>query len=177
MRGRRGALAVAARLAFLVLAGALGFKLGPRIYNHARLAELRGSRVYDETMDGAAELTATLERANREHKNVLVMLGGNWCQWCLALDDLLKADREIQALLHERYAVLKLDVDAAATLDASWGRPTRLGVPVLVFLDRSGAIVHVQETVSLEVWGGRLLLHDRDRVFQTLQKWAGGPAS
>jgi thiol:disulfide interchange protein len=174
-RARRRFLALGTGAALLVVAGALGFKLGPRAYNESRLRELAGTRVYDEASDGRIELASTLEQARRENRRVLVVLGGNWCQWCLALDDLMKKDREIEALLRERYGVLKLDGGAASALDASWGHPTRLGVPVLVFLDRAGSVAHVAETVPFEAWGGRLLSYDRHRVLATLQKWAAVP--
>ena len=76
------ALAVNRRTAALgVLAGALGFyHLFPRYYNRWRLHRLQGHAVYDDRADGEAELARSLERANRERKQLLVIVDGNWCQ-------------------------------------------------------------------------------------------------
>jgi hypothetical protein len=45
-------------------------------------------------------------------------------------------------------------------------------VPVLIFVDDKGAVKHVQETVSLELWKGRILGHDAKRVLDVLQHWS-----
>ena len=156
----------------LLVGGTLlgAWKVVPRVYNARKLERLAGRRIYDEKIDAYAALAASLVRANSERKRLLVILGGNWCQWCLALDDLIHSDPEIQRLLQKQFVLLNLDGDAAADLDEAWGRPTRLGVPVLVFLDQAGKVQRVQDSVSLEAFGGRLLLHDRTRVLDALIK-------
>jgi thiol:disulfide interchange protein len=169
MSARVRLLMAAALLGALSLAGA--YKLGPRVYNRARLQQLHGRKIYDERLDTRAAFEAALARANREHKRLLVILGGNWCQWCLALDDLMHSDPALRAELAAHFVVLKLDSQAASQLDAGWGGPTRNGVPVLIFVDKTGAAAHVQETGSLELWHGRLLGHDAGRVLSVLRRW------
>ena len=153
----------------LVGTGLLGLKLSVRYLAGQRLRSLHGHRVYDEKADAGALLQAALERAKAEQKRVLVVLGGNWCDWCLALDDLMKSDPEISSYVAAHFVVLKLDNAAAEALDEAWGQPTQLGVPVLVFLDGAGKVLRVQETVSLEAFGGRLFTHDRQRVLDVLR--------
>jgi thiol:disulfide interchange protein len=137
-----------------------------------RLHELSGRVVYDQELDPASALAAAQAQARSDGRNVLVVLGGNWCQWCLALDDLMRTNPEIRALLSRNYVVVKLDSARAKAFDEAWGKPTRLGVPVLVFLDAEGKPKHVQETGSLERWAGRILAHDPDRVLWVLKRWA-----
>jgi thiol:disulfide interchange protein len=161
------ALAVCGAL-FLIAA----YKLGPRTYNRYRLSQLQGRQVYDASIDARAAFDQGLARAQRENKQLLVMLGGNWCQWCLALDDLMHQDTALREYLEHHFVVLKLDSAGAKALDDAWGKPTRHGVPVLVFLDRHGAIRHVQETESLELWHGRVLGHDPKRVLDVLERWS-----
>jgi thiol:disulfide interchange protein len=169
MSPRARQLLAAALLIALALAGA--YKLGPRFYNRARLQQLQGRKIYDEHLDTRAAFDAALARANREHKRLLVILGGNWCQWCLALDDLMHSDETLRAEVAAHFIVLKLDSAAASQLDAAWGQPSRNGVPVLIFVDKAGGAAHVQETGSLELWHGRLLGHDAGRVLSVLRRW------
>lgn len=159
-------------VSLLVLIGVAGaFKVGPKVYNRVRLHELSGRVVYDQQLDPARALEAAQDQARRDGRQVLVVLGGNWCQWCLALDDLMRTNEEIRSLLSRSYVVVKLDSARAKAFDEAWGKPTRFGVPVLVFLDAEGKPKHVQETESLERWGGRVLAHDPDRVLTVLKRW------
>jgi thiol:disulfide interchange protein len=161
------AAAVCAALAWV---GA--YKFGPRLYNRHRLAQLQGRQVYDEKIDARAAFDQALARANREHKRMLVIFGGNWCQWCLSLDDLMHQDDALREYVAAHYVVLKLDSQAGKVLDEAWGFPTRRGVPVLVFVNEKGQLEHVQETISLELWNGRILGHDPRRVLGVLQRWS-----
>lgn len=168
MTSRQRLVFIAAICAALALIAT--YKLGPRAYNRYRLHQLQGRQVYDVALEPNSAFEASLARANREHKQLLVMLGGNWCQWCLALDDLLHRDATLSAYLAANFEVLKLDSAAAKPLDERWGKPTRLGVPVWIFVDAEGQLKHVQETVSLELWHGRILGHDPHRVLAALQR-------
>jgi thiol:disulfide interchange protein len=160
----------------LAICGALAligaYKLGPRAYNRYRLSQLQGRKVYDPSLDARTAFDDGLARAHREHKQLLVILGGNWCQWCLALDDLLHEDDALREYLEQHFVVLKLDSAGAKTLDEAWGKPTRNGVPVLIFVDHEGAVRHVQETESLELWHGRVLGHDPHRILDVLEQWS-----
>jgi hypothetical protein len=159
--------AVCAALAVVVT-----LKFGPRYYNRMRVSQLQGRQVYDEHADTQALFNAGLAQANREHKRVLVIMGGNWCQWCLALDDLMHRNERLHGYLTQHYVLVKLDSAAAHGLDEAWGQPSHNGVPVLIFLDDKGVVRHVQESVSLELWGGKILGHDAERVLDVLKRWS-----
>jgi thioredoxin-related protein len=160
----------------LAICGALfliaAYKLGPRTYNKYRSSQLQGRQVYDPSVDARAAYEQSLQRAQREKKQLLVVLGGNWCQWCLALDDLMREDVKLRDYLAQHFVVLKLDSASAKALDDAWGKPSHNGVPVLVFVDRTGTVKHVQETESLELWHGRVLGHDPHRVLAVLERWS-----
>jgi thioredoxin-related protein len=171
MISRQKLVAAGTLLIVLLLGLAATYKLGPKVYNRVRLRQLQGRHIYDEKLDAARAFDKELARANGEGKRLVVMLGGNWCSWCLALDDLMHENAELRAYVDKHFVVLKLDSQAARALDESWGKPSRHGVPVLIFVDAKGAVRHVQETVSLELWKGRLLGHDAKRVLGVLQRW------
>ncbi|HEX7604030.1 MAG TPA: thioredoxin family protein [Polyangiaceae bacterium] len=163
-----------ALLTMLASAGvaAVAYRFGPKLYNARRLRGLQARHPYDERVDGRATVAEALRTAARDGKSVLVILGGNWCQWCLALDELLDTDDEIRAFVASHYVVVHLDSEAGAEQDAAWGRPTKNGVPVLVVLDGQGGIAHLTECLPLELWGGRVLAYDRDLVLQALRRGA-----
>jgi thiol:disulfide interchange protein len=145
------------------------YKIGPRAYNFVRLRQLRGHEVYDPSLDPVQTLQKAQADAQRNGRKILVVLGGNWCQWCLSLDHLMRTDEEIKEHLGKHFVVVKLDSAKAKVLDDQWGKPTRFGVPVLIFLDANGKVEYVQETGSLERWAGRILAHDPDRVLAMLK--------
>lgn len=145
------------------------YKVGPRAYNFVRLRQLQGHAVYDLSLDPVRTLESAQAKAQREGRKVLVVLGGNWCQWCLSLDDLMRTHEEVRSQIEKNFVVVKLDSAKAKVLDEQWGKPTRFGVPVLVFLDANGKVQHVQETGSLERWAGRILAHDPERVLTVLK--------
>ena len=169
-KSRALAYGIVSMIFLIALFGA--FKLGPRAYNWLRLRELQGRTVYDVNVDPKAAVERARDQAQRDGRKVLVVLGGNWCQWCLALDDLMNEHEELRSYLGKHFVVVKLDSAKARALDEQWGKPTKHGVPVLVFLDGQGNPRHVQETVSLERWAGRILLHDPERVLNVLREWS-----
>ena len=157
----------------VVLVGLAGaYKLGPKLYNRHKLGQLQGRPVYDERVNAQDAYEKALERANNEHKRLVVVLGGNWCQWCLVLDDLMHENANVRGYLDKHYVLLKLDSQAAKALDETWGKPSHNGVPVMIFLDAKGGVKHVQETGSLELWHGKILGHDPKRVLEVLQRWS-----
>ena len=61
-------------------------------------AQKKAPPVYDTEADAAADIAAAVERAKKEHKRVLVVYGGNWCGWCVKLDEFFKKDRNLAAV-------------------------------------------------------------------------------
>jgi len=58
-------------------------------------------KVFDPTRDSSKDLQAAMEQAQKEHKNILMDVGGNWCGWCIVLDRTLHEDAELHALLEK----------------------------------------------------------------------------
>ena len=128
--------------------------------------------VYDEAADAKKEVAAAVAKARAEKKRVLVTLGGNWCGWCRALDELFRTDEKVSAELARAYVPVKVDVGRMTKnldLAASWGADPKKGVPLLVVLDGKGKAVKVQETGSLEAGKG----HDPAKVLAFLKSNAG----
>ena len=151
---------------------ALVYKGMLRAYNSSKLSALEGRHAYDQKADAERQLAQALARAKANEQRVLVILGGDWCKWCLTLDSLIASDPALKQLTSERFVLLKLDADAASDLDESWGKPSELSVPVVVLLNADGKLVHVQNMLPFQTWGGRLLAYDADRIYAALEPWA-----
>lgn len=170
MKPRKTLVLGALALATTVWA-ALVYKAILRGYNSSRLAQLEGRQVYDHEADAERLLAQALVRARAHKQRVLVILGGDWCKWCLTLDSSIASDHALKQLTNNRFVTLKLDADAAADLDARWGKPSELSVPVVVLLNPDGKQVHVQSMLPFQTWGGRLLAYDADRIYQAFAPW------
>jgi thiol:disulfide interchange protein len=164
-------------LALAALALGLAYKGGLALYNRLQRKHLAGHVVYDVRMDGRAAVSAGLARAAADHKQLLVVMGGNWCEWCLALDEQIHSDPEISTLLERHFVVLNIDADTNDALDSAWGQPRRSGLPVLLLLDQDGRPRQIQETGSLETWGGRVLHFSRTKILELLDRWGPSNAS
>lgn len=95
---------------------------------------------YDRRADAQADIGRAVEQARREHRQVLVIFGANWCPDCRRLD----ADLQQPALgapVGERFVVVKVDVgrfDRNGRVVNQLGNPVDRGIPALALLDGSG---------------------------------------
>jgi thioredoxin-related protein len=71
-------------------------------------ANAPGTAPYDPSLDGWKQLQAAGKTAAVENKRVLVIVGGNWCKWCRALDGLMSENSALRAELG-KYQVMHLN--------------------------------------------------------------------
>ena len=126
---------------------------------------------YDPTLDGQKQFDDAVAAAAAGHKRVLVMLGGNWCKWCRALDEAIASDVDVKAALASDWVFLHTDIGTNKKLDARLGRPSKHGFPVLVVVDVDGAVVAIAPNGALER-GNNTLAHDPKKLLAFLNKHA-----
>ena len=101
---------------------------------------------------------------------MLIEVGGDWCSWCHVLDRFLKEHPAIRTRLHERFVVLKVNVDDsndnAEFLSAF---PPALGYPHLYITSNDGSIVHTQDTAEF-LHNGK---YSQQLVLDFLDRWGG----
>jgi thioredoxin-related protein len=44
-------------------------------------------KLYNPAADAKADIQAAIAQADKEGKNVLLQIGGNWCSWCYKFND------------------------------------------------------------------------------------------
>lgn len=128
--------------------------------------------IYDPDADVKAQISAAIQRAGAEERNILLMFGGNWCPWCHRLHELFAADAAVRKILRERYIVLLIDVGEKPGQPLNQDlvelyRVKGFGYPALAVLDKEGRLLCAQSTGVLEKGKG----HDPAKIlaFLTLQ--------
>ncbi len=106
---------------------------------------------YDPKADPNAGLKAAVERAGREHKNILMDVGGEWCIWCHRMDKFLADHDELLALLRRDYVVLKVNFSPENPNKEFLAKyPKVTGYPHLFVLDSTGKLMVSKNTGELE---------------------------
>jgi hypothetical protein len=130
-------------------------KLNPNLYNPQANAKL--------------EIKEALEHAAREHKNVILVFGGNWCYDCHVLD-LAFHHPDVEPTLKAHYIVVHVDIgeyDKNLDLADQYQIPLKKGVPALAVLAPDGKLLYSQRGGEFEA--ARSLAPED--VITFLKKW------
>lgn len=109
-------------------------------------------RPYDEGADAARAVDAAFARAKKDHKLVLIDLGGNWCPDCIVLANLMRFG-PMPAFLKVHYEVVAVDVgrfDKNLQIPARFGITKRLaGVPSVLIATPEGGLLNGGQVSNL----------------------------
>jgi hypothetical protein len=108
--------------------------------------------LYNPQADAKREIKEALEHAAREHKNVILVFGGNWCYDCHVLD-LAFHHPEIEPRLKAHYIVVHVDIgEYNKNLDLAerYQVPLKKGVPALAVLAADGKLLYSQQAGEFE---------------------------
>jgi thioredoxin-related protein len=155
-------LRITREIVFAVLI--LAFCSGTTLYSQEK------AKLYDPGINGEEQIATALEKAKQTNTNVIVQVGGNWCKWCHKLHKLFQSDKEIEALLKEKYQLVYLNYSKEnknSEVLKMLEHPERFGFPVLVVIDQHGKRLHTQDSALLEANGA----HDRAKVLRFLGLW------
>ncbi|WBO22473.1 thioredoxin family protein [Sphingomonas abietis] len=93
---------------------------------------------YDENADAQAVVAKAKAQAKREHKRLLIDLGGNWCLDCRVLASIMELP-ELQPYLAKHFVIAKVNIgrfDKNGEIAAHYGINGRLeGVPAILVVD------------------------------------------
>lgn len=128
--------------------------------------------LYTPGENAEQKIAEAIKKAKGEGKYVLIMIGGNWCGWCLTFHHFVTKDAQIDSIIKSAYVVYNMNVskeDFNAKLLARYGYPQRFGCPVFLVLDGEGNRIHTQDSSYLE--DGKKS-YDRDKVIAFLSGWS-----
>lgn len=133
-------------MAVLAASPALAHAPAPKVVSISTLYELQTPLPYpyDENANADADVNAAFVRARREHKRVLIDLGGNWCGDCRVLAAVMELP-EVKQFLDAHYIMVNVDVgrfDKNLQIPARFGFTQRLaGVPSILVADPDGKLI------------------------------------
>ena len=109
---------------------------------------------YNVEEDGDAKITELLKKAKKEHKKLLVQIGGNWCVWCLRFNNLVTTDPQLKAILDKKYIYYHLNYSPEnknPKAFAKYGNPgEKFGYPAFLIIDSKGTVLYTQKSEELE---------------------------
>lgn len=132
-------------------------------------AQMGSAIIYSETADARADIHMAIATAAREHKNVILDFGGNWCADCHLLN-IYFHDPSNASILQANYVLVEVDIgqyDKNLDITRQYGIPLSKGVPALVVLDGQGRVLYAQRDAEFE----KMSKLDTTTVYDFLQKW------
>jgi len=124
---------------------------------------------FDPKRDAAKDIEAAVVRAEKEHKRILLDVGGEWCIWCKRMDEFFIAQKDIGELLKKNFVVVKVNFSPENENKALLSKyPKISGYPHIFILEKDGSLLHSQDTALLEEGKG----YSREKMIAFLTKWA-----
>jgi len=113
---------------------------------------------YHPEANAELDIKNAVALAKKEHKNVLIQAGGNWCIWCLRFNNYVQQTPELKKLVDDNYIYYHLNwspENKNEKVFASYGNPgDKFGYPVFIVLDENGKQIHTQDSAVLEEGSG-----------------------
>jgi thiol:disulfide interchange protein len=127
---------------------------------------------YDATRNAKADIQAALAAAAKEHREVLIDFGANWCPDCRALEVMFHS-AQVEPLLQKDYLVVAVDVgqwNHNIDLAEQYVNLQASGIPALVVLQSNGTLLTATNDGSFS--NARTM--DPGQVSAFLTRWAPG---
>jgi thioredoxin 1 len=108
--------------------------------------------LYPDPSEAQKDLDSALAAAAKDHKNVIVVFGGNWCYDCHVLDAAFHS-AAIAPIVKANYHVVHINIgsyDANLDIAERLQTPLKKGVPVLAVLDSKGQLLTSQKNGEFE---------------------------
>ena len=110
---------------------------------------------FDPKRDPIADLDAAVITATKENKRIILDVGGEWCGWCVYMDQFFFQNPALDKIRNENYVWVKVNMSPEnenTTFLAPYPVPS--GYPHLYVLDETGKLLHSQDTSPLEAGKG-----------------------
>ena len=135
-------------------------------------------KVYNEDINPIEQIDQALLKANNSGKFVICQVGGNWCPWCLRFADFITNDTTISKVINDNFEYIHVNYNPrksggeekekqAAALMKRLDNCGRFGFPVFVVLDKTGKVIHIQDSSFLEEGKS----YNQEKVLRFFKNW------
>lgn len=106
---------------------------------------------FDPKRIPASDLKIALAKAQKENKNVVLDLGGEWCVWCIKMDNFIEANKNLKSFRNKNFVWVKVNVsEENENKQFLSAYPAASGYPHLYVLDKNGTLLKSKDTAELE---------------------------
>ncbi|MBS4044261.1 MAG: thioredoxin family protein [Chitinophagaceae bacterium] len=126
---------------------------------------------YNPNANAKADIEQALQQAKQQNKHVLLMIGGNWCSWCIKFNKFVLKDAQLDSALHANYILYHLNhskENENKELLTKYEFPQRFGFPVFVILNAEGKRIHTQNSAYLEEAKG----YSKRNILEFFDHWS-----
>lgn len=147
-------------LLFIVTVGGLAF---------AQQKVENGTHKFDPARDPFGDVKTAVDETSKDHKRILLDVGGEWCIWCHRLDKFIEDNAEIKTYLNKNFIVIKVNVSEENKNEKFLAQfPKVPGYPHFFVLDTDGKFLHSQGTGELE----KDKSYSAELILSFLKEWA-----
>ncbi|RYZ31780.1 MAG: thioredoxin family protein, partial [Sphingobacteriales bacterium] len=75
------------------------------LFSFSSQAQEKQAPLYDTAADAKSDIKRAVALAAKEHKNVMLQVGGNWCIWCTRFHNTVAGNDTLNRLMNDNYVV------------------------------------------------------------------------
>lgn len=106
---------------------------------------------FDAARNPAVDLQSAIARAQKEHKRIVLDVGGEWCVWCRRMDVFLMQNSALEKLQKKNFVWLKINMsEENENKPFLSAYPATTGYPHLYVLEKDGTLLKSKNTSELE---------------------------
>ncbi len=106
---------------------------------------------FDPARNPETDLQATIAKAQKENKRIILDVGGEWCGWCRVMDFFLLQNDDLSKLRDENYIWLKINMSEENENKEFLAKyPEIKGYPHLFVLEKDGTLLKSKDTSEIE---------------------------
>lgn len=122
---------------------------------------------FDPQRNPAEDLKTAVIQAKKQHKKVILDVGGEWCIWCHRIDEFILSHKDIKEYIEKNFIVVKVNYSKEVPNQEFLSNyPKVPGYPHIFVLNSKGKLIHSQDTGDLE----KDKSYDADKFMKFLKK-------
>jgi thiol:disulfide interchange protein len=112
------------------------------------------SHTFDSTRDATADIGKAIAEAQQTGKRIILDIGGDWCPYCRALDQVFQDHPDLLQLRDANFIVVNVYYGPDKKSEQALSLYSKvLGIPHFFVLDSNGTLLHSQHVLDLKTDG------------------------